>query len=132
MLGHIERHRERIIKVDPLRVAMRQRLRQLLLVAIVAATSTTTHADDFKDLMSKFGGPDFIDSTENDRPRPFIVLKWVKYDRANVKAVFVPEGPAGAPPPYRGWTLVGYVDMATDTKLDPAVAEARLHRARRK
>ena len=105
---------------------------RLLIGAIVATSSITAQADDFKDLVSKFGKPSFVDSTENDRPRPTIVVKWAKYDRANVKAVFVPEGPAGASPPYPGWSLVGYVDMASDTKLEPTVAEARLRSARPK
>ena len=105
---------------------------RFLIAATLATFSASATADDFKILVSKFGQPSFVDSTENDRPRPNIVVKWAKYDRANVKAVFVPDGPAGSPPPYRGWSLVGYVDMTTDTKLDPEVAQARLRGTRQK
>ena len=104
----------------------------LVLAILLATTSLCAKADDYGNLLAKFWKPDFVDSTENDRPRPLLVVKWAKYNRANVKAVFVPAGPAGSPPPYKGWSLVGYVDMATDTKLDPSDAEARLGKARRK
>lgn len=106
--------------------------KKLLIACGLTFAFAHAHADEYQALVSRFGRPDFVDSTENDKPRPPIPVKWAEYRRARVKAVFVPDAGMGEPPPYRGWKLVGYADMDRDARISDSEAASRLASNRKK
>jgi hypothetical protein len=109
------------------RVAMRSTLVVIIaaLLLLPGLASPQQPHDDLRLLISKFGPPDEIDSTENDKPRPPIVTKQLIYVKERVRAVYYPDGPVGSPPPYRKWKLLFFQDHRTDQPLRPAEALQR-------
>lgn len=65
---------------------------------------------DPKTIISKFGKPDEILSTEYDRPRPPMVTRLYTYRRARVQFALLADAPPGTAPPYDRWLLIGIVD----------------------
>lgn len=82
--------------------------------------------DQFGPIIAMYGRPEKDDSTENDIPRPAIVTRFIEYRPENVKIAFVPIAKLGAPPPYKKWNVIGYIDMKTDTKMSKQDAAERL------
>jgi hypothetical protein len=76
-------------------------------------------------LISRCGKPDVDDSTAYDKPRPPAPMRWVEYRKAQVKVLFVPDGPLGAAPPYR-WKFFAVADLRTQKPLDSNEAIRRL------
>jgi len=91
--------------------------------------SKQTPKDDISVFISKYGEPDQIKSSENEKPRPPIVTKQLIYKKENVRAVYVP---AGTPPPYHKWELVGFQDNHTNKVLTPEEVALRLARRKKK
>jgi TonB family protein len=88
--------------------------------------TTKDQSDEFAAIIARLGRPEKEDSTQYDTPRPPLVTKWIEYHPENVKLIFLATGNAGDPPPYRGWKVVGYVDIATNTKISNTEAAERL------
>lgn len=85
-------------------------------------------SDEYGPIVARYGRPERDDSTEYDTPRPAIVTRFVEYRPENVKIALVPMGSMGDPPPYRGWKVIGYIDIDTNTKMSSAEAAGRLRR----
>ena len=81
---------------------------------------------DPADFITKFGKPDQVRSTENDKPRPPFVTKMLEYRKENVRVVLLANAPLGSPPPYSSWKLMGYRDPRDNTVLKVEEAERRL------
>ena len=82
--------------------------------------------DDLSLFLSKFGQPDRTESSETEKPRPPIVTKRLTYLKERVRAVYVPDAPVGAPPPYRNWKLFGFQDSRTNEVISPKEVAQRL------
>jgi hypothetical protein len=89
-----------------------------------------TSKDQARVVLVRYGHPDLDDSTAYDHPRPPIVLRWIDYQRAGVRALFVPNDGLGEPPPYT-WTLFGFVDIAGNKAISFEEGDRRLREARR-
>ena len=81
-------------------------------IAIASWIPSLASADDIADVTKKYGKPDRVTSSENERPRPPIVTKFVEYKKEGVRFVFVPDAPMNTPPPYKGWKLIAPQDIA--------------------
>ena len=88
--------------------------------------------DDLSLFIAKFGSPDQVKSSENEKPRPPIVTKQLIYKKENVRAVYFADGPVGAPPPYKKWKLLGFQDNRTNAVLQPADVTDKLKGRQRK
>lgn len=75
---------------------------------------------------ARFGKPDRILSTENDKPRPPMVTMLVIYTKERVQFALLADAPMGAPPPYKGWLLVGIQDPATKRPLTSEEVQTRM------
>lgn len=115
------------------------RLKLKLLVAIatcaflgLSPTIGAETADDATHFISLFGKPDVDKSSESENPRPPIVTRQLIYKKENVRVVYLANVPAGSPPPYDSWKLIGFQDQRTGAVLKPAEAVRRLEHRRRK
>jgi hypothetical protein len=63
------------------------------------------------DLVSRFGAPDQVRSTENDKPRPPFLTRMLEYRKQGVRIVLLANAPIGSPPPYSSWKLMGYQNI---------------------
>jgi len=83
--------------------------------------------DDVELFIRRYGVPDSDESSENDKPRPTIVTRYLTYRNQKVRAAYRADVPLGAPPPYEGkWKLVGFVDPDTNQSIAPATVVGRL------
>ena len=82
-------------------------------------------SDDADVLIAKYGSPDREETTARDFPRPPIPTRFLIYDAERVRAVYVPDGKEGEPPPYK-WKLMGFQDSQDNSVLTPAEAVDRL------
>lgn len=87
---------------------------------------TSEHTDDFGPIVAAYGTPDRDDSTDNDNPRPPIPTRIIEYWSENVRIIFYPDVIFGDPPPYSRWKVIGYIDIATNTKMSATDATSRL------
>lgn len=89
--------------------------------------------DDLSLFVSRYGPPDSEFSSESEVPRPPIVTRWLIYKQENLRAVYVPDAPVGAPPPCDKWKLFGFQNHKTDAVISPAeVVRLMAHRDRKK
>jgi hypothetical protein len=111
--------------------------KHLLLALLTWLACTTVSAADFPtvhpdSVIAKYGRPDRVESTEHDRPRPPIVTRMLEYRKERVRFVFFPDAPAGSPPPYRSWKLMGVQDTRDNSVLTASETTRRMSgRARR-
>jgi hypothetical protein len=75
-------------------------------------------------IVALYGRPDRDDSTDRDRPRPFIVTRIMEYKAANVTLIFVPESRAI---PVTGWTLVKCGQVTANGEISKEEAWRRLY-----
>ena len=112
-------------------------VRRLLLVVLACVACATASAADFPtvhpdSVIAKYGKPNHVDSTEHDRPRPPIVTRMLEYRKERVRFVFFPDAPAGSPPPYRSWKLMGMQDPRDNSVLSASEVTRRMSRRARK
>ena len=104
-------------------------------VVVLAASEVGTAQQPYDDLslfISKFGQPDQIKSSENEKPRPPIVTKQLIYRKEGIRAVYVPSAPVGSPPPCKKWKLLGFQDHHTNEVLEPEEVVRRLQKRQKK
>jgi len=77
-------------------------------------------------IVAKYGKPDVITSSEYEKPRPPIVMKFLDYKRQRVRFLFVADAPVGSPPPYASWKLVGLTDPTTNTAIKVDEVQRRM------
>ncbi|MBI5080147.1 MAG: hypothetical protein HZC38_02090 [Chloroflexi bacterium] len=82
------------------------------------STSSQPH-DDLSLFVSKYGTPDEVRSTEYDNPRPPLVTKILIYKKEQLRVAYVADAPAGSPPPYNNWKLLGFLNDITGKAIDP-------------
>jgi len=82
----------------------------LFLFGHIGAESKEMPTVQQADLVERFGKPDQVRSTENDKPRPPFVTRMLEYKKVGVRIVLLANAPIGSPPPYSSWKLMGYQD----------------------
>ncbi len=85
-----------------------------------------TKGDEASVLLGRCGTPDVDDSTQYDNPRPPMVTRLLTYEASAVRAIYIADAPMGAPPPYKGWKLVGLTDPNSNTAITPTEAATRM------
>lgn len=92
-----------------------------------APAAVVVFPTDLGQIIAKYGAADSDDSTQFDKPRPFIVTRILEYKNEHVRLAFVPDVPNGkVPPPYKKWKLVGCIDTLKEVKITEAEAATRL------
>lgn len=97
----------------------------LALVAFFASAKDMPVVDP-GEIISKYGKPDRMESTEYDKPRPPFVTRMLDYKKENVRFMLLANAPIGSPPPYKSWRLMGTTDIRENKVIEPAEAERRL------
>jgi hypothetical protein len=82
--------------------------------------------DQFWPIVEVYGKPDKDDSTAYDTPRPPLVARIIEYQPEGVRIAFIPIAKVTEPPPYTGWTVIGYIDTKADTKMSKDEVAERL------
>ena len=60
------------------------------------------------------------------------MTKQLIYKKENVRAVYIPDVPAGSSPPYNKWKLLGFQDNRTNKVLQPEEVFRRLEKRQKK
>ncbi len=97
-----------------------------LLLLGASHVASDVHAADPDTVITAFGTPDTIGSTEYDKPRPLMVMKWFIYKKENVRIIFMADAPLGSPPPYKVWKLINVMDAPGKKELEPEEYRKRM------
>jgi hypothetical protein len=104
----------------------------LILLMMKSCGDTTTQTEtsstnDATSMIAKCGPADEDYSSENENPRPLLLVRTLEYKSQNIRFVFMPPGDTkvGATPPYR-WTLSAVLDTVTNEPLDIQIALKRM------
>lgn len=103
-------------------------MRALLLATLFFLQSARVAAADVTPemIIQKYGKPDAITSSEYEKPRPPLVMKFFDYNRQRVRFLFMANAPVGSPPPYASWKLVGLTDPTTNTVIKADEVQRRM------
>lgn len=98
--------------------------RSLVLVAVFLVSGAAGKQPDMPrvhptTIIAKYGKPDRAQSTEDDKPRPPIVTRFLDYTKEKVRFVLVADVAIGQPPPYKHWLLFAVTDPTTNKRLPP-------------
>ncbi len=93
---------------------------------MVNRSENSSRVDQYARIIAMYGRPERDDSTENDVPRPAMVIRLIEYRPENVKIAFLPIANFGDPPPFRKWSVIGFIDMNTNNKMSKYEAAERL------
>lgn len=112
---------------------MRTARRQLMVLLLFAAGASTAQKRDLprvsvESISKRYGPPSRVTSTENDRPRPALVTRFVEYERQAVRFVLLADAPIGTAPPYQHWVLMGVQDLKTKKSLTAEEVERRFRK----
>lgn len=78
------------------------------------------HADDLDNVLSAYGRPDSSDSTQYDNPRPFLITKWLVYNKQGVRFTFLLDNGR--------WKLFGMQDSVSLKPLTAVEVQRRFGR----
>lgn len=105
----------------------KQSIGYFLLAACTLATAKLP-AVSAESIAAKYGKPDRVTSSVNEKPRPPIVTQFLDYRRERVRFILIPDAPMGSPPPYKQWLLMGITDPTTNQPLKAAEIERRMQK----
>jgi len=94
----------------------------VLAVASMAASSEMMDMDQAT-IVSKYGKPDRVQSSENERPKPYFITKMIEYKKAGVRVTLLANDKQ---PPYVHWKLMGYQDIKTNKVIKLEEFESRI------
>ena len=89
-------------------------MKTIIFVLLAFSLSSAHAVDEWSAFIKEYGKPDNIKSSENEKPRPPIVTRQAIYKKQGVRFVFMPNLPAGSPPPYKEWKF--YFALGNKTK----------------
>jgi hypothetical protein len=90
-----------------------------------------TVEDEAALFLAAYGPPEVEYSSETEVPRPLLIIRSLVYKPENVRAIFLPDAPVGASPPFKRWKLLGFQDDQTNEPLETSrVAELLAGRKR--
>lgn len=78
---------------------------------------------DAKEVIAKYGKPDTVRSSENERPKPMFITKMIEYKKAGVRVTLLANDKQ---PPYVNWKLMGYQDIKTNKVIKLEEFESRI------
>ena len=74
-------------------------------------------------IIAKYGKPDVVKSSENERPIPMIITRMMEYKKAGVRVALLANDKQ---PPYVHWKLMGYQDIKTNKIIKVEEFESRI------
>lgn len=101
----------------------------LALVLSVASMATSAQMVDMNPstIIAKYGKPDVVKSSENERPKPFFITRMMEYKKAGVRVTLLANDKQ---PPYVNWKLMGYQDIKTKNVIKLEEFESRIKAAK--
>lgn len=101
----------------------------LALVLSVASMATSAQMVDMNPstIIAKYGKPDVVKSSENERPKPFFITRMMEYKKAGVRVTLLANDKQ---PPYVNWKLMGYQDIKTTNVIKLEEFESRIKAAK--
>lgn len=101
----------------------------LALVLSVASMATSAQMIDMNPstIIAKYGKPDVVKSSENERPKPFFITRMMEYKKAGVRVTLLANDKQ---PPYVNWKLMGYQDIKTTNVIKLEEFESRIKAAK--
>lgn len=79
-------------------------------------------------IISIYGKPDKIKSSEYDDPRPPLVTRMLEYKKEHVRFTFLSSEPIGKIPPHDDWLLIGTQDPSNNSVISIDVAKQRMEK----
>jgi hypothetical protein len=75
--------------------------------------------DDLSHFLAKYGRPEEATSSENEKPRPVIITRFLTYRSRNVRAIYyrIEDG---------SWKLLGFTDPRNNESIDPEEVVRRM------
>lgn len=111
-------------------------MRKLSLISLALFAFQTNAKEmpvvDPSEIVSQYGKPDRVVSSEYENPRPPFVTRMIEYRREGVRFTLLANAPIGSPPPYKSWKLMGYQDPKNNEVISQAEAEKRLAKRKKK
>ena len=102
-------------------------LKNLLLALVLSVASMAVSAEmidmDPNTIIAKYGKPDVVKSSENERPKPMFITRMMEYKKAGVRATLLANDKQ---PPYVHWKLMGYQDIKTNKVIQLDEFESRI------
>ncbi len=99
-----------------------------VVLGIASMTASAEMADmNPADVVAKYGKPDVVKSSENERPKPMFITKQMEYKKAGVRVTLLANDKQ---PPYTHWKLMGYQDIKTNNVIKVDEFERRLNAAK--
>lgn len=74
-------------------------------------------------IIAKYGKPDVVKSSENERPKPMFITRKMEYKKAGVRVVLLANDKQ---PPYVNWKLMGYQGIKTNKVIKLDEFESRI------
>ena len=91
-------------------------------IASVAVSAQMVDMNE-KEIIAKYGKPDAVRSSENERPKPYFITKMIEYKKAGVRVTLLANDKQ---PPYVNWKLMGYQDIKTKNVIKLEEFESRI------
>ena len=89
--------------------------KNLILALVLSVASMAISAAmidmDPSTIIAKYGKPDVVKSSENERPKPMFITRMMEYKKAGVRVTLLANDQQ---PPYVHWKLMGYQDIKTN------------------
>ena len=95
-----------------------------LVLAVASMASQAAESSELeRAIIAKYGKPDRVQSSENERPKPYFITKMMEYKKAGVRVTLLANDKQ---PPYVNWKLIGYQDIKTNKVLKFEEFESRI------
>lgn len=98
-----------------------------LFTLVLGAASVASHAQmvdiEPSAIIAKYGKPDVVKSSENERPKPMFITRMMEYKHAGVRVTLLANDKQ---PPYVHWKLMGYQDIKTNKVINADEFESRI------
>ena len=102
-------------------------LKKVLLALVLSVTSMVASAEMIdtnpRTIIAKYGKPDVVKSSENERPKPILITRMMEYKKAGVRVTLLANDKQ---PPYVNWKLMGYQDIKTNKVIKLDEFESRI------
>ena len=95
----------------------------LLGLAALASQAKAMVDADPAELAAKYGKPDRVQSSENERPRPMFITRLMEYKKSGVRIALLANDKQ---PPYAHWKLMGLQDIKTNKVISLEEFEQRI------
>lgn len=78
-------------------------------------------------LVAKYGKPDRVQSSENEKPKPLFITRLLEYRKAGVRIALLANNKQ---PPYTHWKLMGFQNLKTKKVISQEEFERRIKEKR--